>query len=330
MTKRCLTALMMVLMMCLPHIGRGAPSPVRIGLCIYNMSDPFVNSISDAIIRDAGTRVEIILQDAKNSQNLQNSQVEALLDSGVAGLILNPVDRMASVYLIRMAKARNVPVVLINREPLREDLVLYDKAYYVGIDPSEQGRLVGEMAAEMFLADPQLDRNGDGAMQLILFKGEPGHQDAELRTLATLDALTQSGVQVTLLEEVVAQWERRLGQQRMAALLTNLGDEVECVISNNDEMALGAVEALKAAGWFTGRRWIPIFGIDAIPSALTALEQGTLAGTVINDGEGIARAALQLTELLIAGQPISIANFPWPLENKVLYLKSEPVRRQSR
>lgn len=330
MKKRCLTALIMVLMMCLPHIGRGAPSPVRIGLYIYNMSDPFVNSISDAIIREAGTRAEIILQDAKNNQNLQNSQVEALLDSGVDGLILNPVDRMASVYLIRMAKVRNVPVVLINREPLREDLVLYDKAYYVGIDPSEQGRLVGEMAAEMFLADPQLDRNGDGTMQLILFKGEPGHQDAELRTLATLDALTQSGVQVTLLEEVVAQWERRLGQQRMAALLTNLGDEVECVISNNDEMALGAVEALKAAGWFTGRRWIPIFGIDAIPSALTALEQGTLAGTVINDGEGIARAALQLTELLIAGQPISTANFPWPLENKVLYLKSEPVRRQPR
>lgn len=330
MTKRCLTALMMVLMMCLPHIGRGAPSPVRIGLCIYNMSDPFVNSISDAIIREAGTRAEIILQDAKNSQNLQNSQVEALLDGGVDGLILNPVDRMASVYLIRMAKARNVPVVLINREPLREDLVLYDKAYYVGIDPSEQGRLVGEMAAEMFLADPQLDRNEDGTMQLILFKGEPGHQDAELRTLATLDALAQSGVQVTLLEEVVAQWERRLGQQRMAALLTNLGDEVECVISNNDEMALGAVEALKAAGWFTGRRWIPIFGIDAIPSALTALEQGTLAGTVINDGEGIARAALQLTELLIAGQPISTANFPLPLENKVLYLKSEPVRRHPR
>lgn len=328
MIRRLLACLLMP-MLVLPGLAEDAPLP-RIGLCIYNMSDPFVSSITDAIVHSAEGVAELVLLDAKNSQNVQNSQLETLLEDGIDGLIMNPVDRMASVYLIRMAQMKKVPIVLINREPIREDLALYDDAYYVGIDPSEQGGLAGQMAADLFLTDPRVDVSGDGIMQLVLFKGEPGHQDAELRTLATLEALERAGVQVELLEEVVAGWERSIGQQKMATLLTNQGDRVECVIANNDEMALGAIEALKAAGYFSGTKWLPVFGIDATRSALTALKQGTLAGTVINDGEGIAQAALNLTLLLMQHQPINETTFPYPLQDKVLYLKSEPVQRETR
>lgn len=326
--RRALAMLLSVALAALP----GCPALARqelpqIGVCIYNMQDTFIFSLSAVLKEKAEGVAQLIIENSQNNQNTQNSQVDELLENGVGALIVNPVDRTAAIYLLRMAMQKQTPIVFINREPLGEDLAQYDKAYYVGIDPKQQGYLSGEMAADYFLTTAQADRNGDGVMQLVLFKGEPGHQDAELRTQYTLNALQDKGVQVELLSEEVAMWERTTGQERMAALINMYGDRIECVIANNDDMALGAIDALKAAEYFSGKKYMPVFGIDATAQAVEALEQGSLYATVYNNAELQGAAAIELAVLLTRGEPITPANFPYPMENKVVYIDSEIITK---
>lgn len=296
-----------------------------LGVCIYNGEDTFISSLLDVIRTEAEGVATLIVRDAQNNQNRQNDQVEALLLSGVDALIVNPVDRISAIYLLQMAMRYQKPIVFINREPLLADLETYDKAYYVGIDPKEQGVLQGKLAADYFKTHPAADKNGDGQMQLVILKGEPGHQDAELRTTHAIKSLQVEGISADKLAEETALWERNLGQERMAALLNTYGDRIECVISNNDDMALGAIDALKAAGYFAGGRYIPVIGIDATAPAVEALSQGSLYATVVNDAYGQGKSTIMLALLLAKGEVISEESFPYEMNQKVVYIKSNPL-----
>lgn len=318
-----LSLLLCGMLLPLPSAALGSDEPLlHLGVCIYNRVDTFIFSLLDVIQEEADGLASLTVVDAQNDQNTQNDQVEQLLSDGVDALIVNPVDRTTAIYLLQMAMRYEKPIVFINREPLREDLALYSNAYYVGIDPKEQGTLSGQLAAEYFTQHPQADRNGDGVMQLVILKGEPGHQDAELRTQYAMKALQESGIPIERLQEEAAMWQRSLGQERMVAMLNTHGDRIEVVLSNNDDMALGAIDALKAADYFTGGKYMPVIGIDATSPALEALEQGALYATVRNDAEAQGRAALQLALLLAQGLPITADSFPYALEDKVVYIPS--------
>ena len=303
--------------------ARAADAPPSLGICIYNGEDTFIASFLAVMRGEAAGRAEVTVADAQNNQNRQNDQVEALLEGGVDALIVNAVDRTSAIYLMQMAARYGVPIVFFNREPLWEDLDAYEMAYYVGIDPKEQGLLQGKLAADYFKEHPSADKNGDGRMQLVVLKGEPGHQDAELRTLYAIKSIQGEGIVLDKLREETALWERSLGQERMAALLNAYGDRIECIISNNDDMALGAIDALKAAGYFADGRYIPVIGIDATAPAVEALSQGSLYATVVNNAYEQGKAVVLLTLLLTEGSRVHADNFPYELQGKVVYIQSE-------
>ncbi len=299
----------------------------RIGLCLYSGKDTFIASLGNEIKSHMQGLAELDIVYAQSDQNRQNDQVQAMLDGGYDLLIVNPVDRTSAIYLIRLAKRHDVPVIFINRQPLQEDLDSYSKAYYVGIDPKQQGRLQGELAARYFRLHPQADRNGDGVIQLVLLRGEPGHQDAELRSLYAMRALADSGLKAEKLGEEVASWDKALGQEKLTVLLNSFGGRIECVLANNDDMALGAIDALKAAGWFTADKTIPVIGVDATAPALEMVAQGPLYATVQNDAQAQARAAVDLAMLLATGRAVTPDNYAFVMENKVVYIASKAVSR---
>ena len=288
---------------------------LTVGVCIYDNTDAFMSSMRLDLESYAQGKAKLIVYDSMNDQNLQNDQVDSLLRENVDALILNPADRMAAGYLIEKAKQRGIPVIFINREPMPEDLLLYEKAYYVGADASQSGRLSGEILADYFLSHPEADKNGDGTVQYVLLRGEPGHQDAELRTQYALKPLQSAGFRVEKLQEDTGMWQRQLAQDKMGTFLSAWGDRIECVICNNDEMALGAIDALKAAGYFTGSAYMPVVGVDATAPALEALQQGSLLGTVLNDGKNQAQAALDLAILLSRSKTPTAQNFGYPITN---------------
>lgn len=315
-----------VLGFCLLTTSVAMAAPLTLGLCIYNGADTFMHSVSQVIEAQANADVNVLVCDSLNDQNRQFDQVRELLEQPVDALILNAVDRTAAVYLVRIAKEKDVPLVFINREPLAEDLALYDSAYYVGTDPKETGRLCGQLVADWFSDHPEADKNDDGIIQYVLLKGEQGHQDAEFRTTYSVRAITEAGFPVERLAEESAMWERALGQEKMAGLLSAWGDQIECVISNNDDMALGAIDALKAAGWFANDLYLPVVGVDATEPALDAVREGSMLGTVLNDATNLGVASFQLALLLANRTQPTADNFTYRMdEQRRVYINSHTI-----
>ena len=324
--KKLLCAALALLLLGAPALAEELPA---FGVCIYDGTDTFMASLRLHLETYAHGKARLTVYDSRNDQNLQNDQVEGMLEAGADVLIINPVDRLAAGYLIEKARKRQTPVLFVNKEPLLEDLLLYEHAFYVGADGAQSGRLSGEILAEYFLAHPEADKNGDGTVQYVLIKGEPGHQDAELRTQNALKPLQEAGFRVEKLQEDTGMWRRQLGQEKMAGFLLAWGDQIECVIANNDEMALGAINALKAAGYFSGGRFMPVVGVDAISQAIEALRQGSLLGTVFNDGEQQAMAAVDLAILLAKGEEITADTYSYPItDERFVWIPYQRITRE--
>lgn len=282
--------------------GSKVPS---VGVAIYKFEDTFMKGVRKSIKKNGNRIAKADIVDSRNSQPTQNEIVDSFLMKKVNALVVNPVDRTAAGVIIDKAKAQDTPVVFLNREPLPEDMKKWDKVYYVGAKAEDSGTLSGQIIVDYWNSHPEADKNGDGVLQYVMLKGEPGHQDAELRTQYSIQAVEAGGIRVERLEEDTGMWDRAKGREKMASFLLAKGDKIEAVFANNDDMALGAIEALKDAGYFTGDKYMPVVGVDATAPALQALEQGTMLGTVLNDAENQGIAAIVLASLLANGDEVT-------------------------
>jgi len=301
------------------------PRQALIGLFLYDRNDPYINEFARQILDLSQGRFLAVEHDAGNSQLSQNAQLEAMIKRRPALVMVNPVDRLASYAIVRRLSAEGIPVIFFNREPLERDLRLWDEVYYVGARAEQSGRMQAELAMELFGGTPSAlnayDRNGDGVIQLVLLKGEQGHQDAELRTKAFFAAFEEAGFSVETLAIEVANWKRDEAFEKIGAVARELGGRIELVASNNDAMALGAIDRLKELGYFgspkgdgppgtDGRGWLPVLGIDGLAEAEESIAQGLLYATVKNDSLSMARAMVELADRLIEGEPLDGMSFP--------------------
>jgi len=285
--------------------GEAAGLP-KIGVTIYKYDDNFMSFVRRAVEKSAEGKAELIMNDSQNNQSTQNEQVDMMISKGVKALAINLVDPQAAATIVSKAKAANLPVIFFNKEPNEDVLKSYDKAWYVGTTSSESGVMQGKIIAEAWKANPSYDKNGDGKMQYVLLKGEPGHPDAEARTKYAVETVKEAGIQVEELELQTGMWDSVKGKELMDAWISKHGDKIEMVICNNDAMALGAIQSLKANGYFTGDKYMPVVGVDAIPDALEQIKSGLMLGTVLNDAKNQGAATAQLA--------INAANGKDPLE----------------
>lgn len=284
-------------------------SEVSIGACIYKFDDTFMTGVRnnmEATAEELGATMEVM--DSQSKQPTQNEQVDTFITKGMTALAVNPVDRTAAGPLVEKAKAESLPIVFLNREPEAEVMQSYDKVWYVGAKAEESGTMSGEIILDYWKATPEADKNGDGKIQYIMLTGEPGHQDATLRTEYSIKAITDAGVEVEKLAEDTAYWDKAKATDLMKTLITaHTADKIEAILCNNDDMALGAIEALKAEGYNTGdaAKYIPVVGVDATAPALEAMADGSLLGTVLNDGVNQGKATTMIAAMAGAGQEIN-------------------------
>ena len=290
-------------------VGGAEPHGVKIGSCIYRFSDAFMLRFRNAMSSESTKEgAELVLADSQNDQATQDSQVDEFIANGVNVLIINPVDRMKSQSIIDKAKSADIPVVFINREPPASILSTYSKAYYVGAKAEESGIEAGEIIASYFKSHPEADKNKDGKLQFVMLRGENGHQDMILRSRYSVEAISKAGIPPVEIAGAIANWDKLQAMNIMNAFIMSIGPEnIEAVIANNDEMALGAVEALKANDYNRGNAemYIPVVGVDANASALDAMNRGEMLGTVLNDADGQGSAAVKLAVMLAKGQDVS-------------------------
>lgn len=286
---------------------------VLIGSCIYKFDDTFMTGVRNNMEKaaaDVGAEIELV--DSQNRQPMQNDQVDTFITKGVNALIINPVDRSAAGPLADKAKAADLPIVFINREPDKAILDGWEKAYYVGAKAEESGTIGGQLIAEYFKAHPEADKNGDGKLQYILIKGEQGHQDATLRSEYCVKAMLDAGLEIEEIGSDNANWDKVQGHDKMKNFITALGvDAIEAVLANNDDMALGAVEALKSEGYNLGTdgkdpsKFIPVVGVDATAPALQAIAKGQMLGTSLNDAKNQGTAAVLIANKIAQGQEVT-------------------------
>ena len=307
-----------------PAAGSGTAAPaaapsgeaVKVGVTIYKYDDNFMSLMRKALEAEATSlhTAELLMNDSQNNQSEQNNQVDVLIAKGVKVLAINLVDPAAAPTIIDKAKAAGLPVVFFNKDPGEAALKTYDKAFYVGADPKQSGEIQGELIARMWKANPNWDLNKDGTLDFVLLKGEPGHADAEARTKYVIEKLNADGVKTNQLQLDTAMWDTAQANDKTHAWLSGpTGKQIEVVIANNDAMAMGAIEAMKAQGGV-----LPTFGVDAIPEALQLIKAGSLAGTVLNDGENQAKAVYALA--------VDLANGKDPKQNAAIKLENNNVR----
>lgn len=286
---------------------------IKIGVTIYKYDDNFMATFRDDLVKFAAEHpnVELLLNDSQNQQSIQNDQVDTLISKGVDVLAINLVDPSAGPTIIEKAKAANIPIVLFNKDPGVEALKLYDKAYYVGNNPEQSGEFQGELVSKHWKANPKLDLNGDGIIQYAMLKGEPGHPDAEARTEYVIKKLTELGHKTEKIFEDTALWDAAQAKDKVDAWLSSpKGNAVEVILSNNDGMALGALEATKAHN-----KKLPIYGVDALQEVLLLIETQEILGTVLNDGKNQAKATLDLAMNLANGKD-AVEGTEWKLVDK--------------
>lgn len=310
--------------------GESSVKLPKIGVAIYKFDDTFMTGVRNSIQDAAKGKAKVDIVDSQNSQPTQNDKVDQFITKKYKALAINAVDRTAASVIIDKAKSAKIPVVFLNREPLPEDMKKWDKVYYVGAKAEESGTMSGELIADYWKAHPEADKNKDGILQYVMLKGEPGHQDAELRTTYSIKAIEAAGIKVEKVAEDTAMWDRVKGQEKMAAFLASHGDKIEAVLANNDDMALGAIEALKAAGYFKGDKYVPVVGVDATAPAIQALQDGTMLGTVLNDAKNQGKATLALAAVLANGETPSKDNTGYDItDGKYVWIQYKKITKDN-
>ena len=155
----------------------------------------------------------------------------------------------------------------------------WEKLYYVGAKAKQSGVMQGELAAELIHSDRRVNRNRDGKIQYVVLEGEPGHQDSIIRTENAVDTLKNKGIELEKLSYGIANWNRAQAQNRMLLLISQYQSKIELVLANNDDMALGAIDAYKKLNYSESA--LPVFfGVDGTDVGLQAVLDSEMSGTV--------------------------------------------------
>lgn len=266
----------------------------------YDGSDKFIEQFNNTLLTQAknlGLKVE--QYDGKKNASLQLEQIEKTSGQN-SPMLINMVDSHFAYDVVMKARQNNRRIVFFNRKPDAQAVADYPQAWYVGSVPQDSGRMQGELVRNYIQRHSDWDRNGNGKLDVLVIKGEANHDDTEMRTQAALFELNKSGISFKVVDSMYANWSADQAYTAMKSAIKKYGmSGIDVVISNNDAMALGVLKALNEydfnlAGITDRENFVPVFGVDALPEAVKAVQEGRLAGTVCNDYNTMARVALIL------------------------------------
>ncbi|HEV7435263.1 MAG TPA: sugar ABC transporter substrate-binding protein [Pseudorhizobium sp.] len=270
----------------------------NIGVSMALFDDNFLtvlrNGMSEYVKTQDGVTLQI--EDAQNDVAKQLDQINNFVASGVDVIIVNPVDTSATEAMTKAAEAAGVPLVYVNREPINVD-TLPDNQAFVASNEQESGTLETKEVCRL------LSEKGKNPARIYIMMGELSNQAAVMRTQDIKDVMTSGECQVELqiIDEQTANWSRDEAQDLMTNWLST-GEKFDAVISNNDEMALGAIQAMKAAN--VSMEDVVVGGVDATQDALAAMEAGDLDVTVFQDAAGQGKGAVDAALKLAKGESV--------------------------
>ncbi len=259
----------------------------RYALCMSHLSNSFTNTLADSVRqRAAELGINLVVLDAQQSVARQTGQLETLIRDGVAGIMIEPVAGTGLEKVLLACRQNNIPVIMVTQRIEDDSLV----NCYVGTDSVESGRL--EMAACVHA----IHEKG----RIVVLHGPIGSQAQISRYNGYLEQL-KSYPNVSIVAELNADWSASKARSIIANWIS-AGKQFDAVVAQNDEMALGAVEALKTAGMLDQ---VKVFGIDASPQAVLAVKTKEIAATISQQPAEQGKLALDACIRLVNGQEVA-------------------------
>ena len=268
-----------------------------IGVSMAKFDDNFLTVLRngmDAKGKELGVALQV--EDAGNDVAKQLDQINNFIASGVSAIIVNPVDTSATQAMSDAAAAANIPLVYVNRQPINVD-TMPDNQAFVASNEVESGTLETKEACRLFKEAGKTEAN------VYVMQGELSNQAAVQRTADIHDVIggADCGVKINIIDEQTANWSRDEAQSLMTNWLSS-GTAFDGVIANNDEMAIGAIQAMKAAN--VDMATVVVGGVDATQDALAAMQAGDLDVTVFQDAAGQGAGALDAAIKLSKGEAV--------------------------
>lgn len=263
----------------------------RVAVTMTSFDNPFLtillNGIRDGAKKEGG--VELLTEDAQLDPSKQLNQVQNFIANGVDAIIVNAVDGDATAAITKAAIEARVPLVYVNHPPAELDRGLPAGTAFVGSNELDSGTMEAEAVCKLM----------GGKGKAVVLMGPLENHAALVRTRDVEKAFSQPGCKIDILEKQTANWNRTQAQDLVSSWLT-AGVKFDAVVSNNDEMAIGAAQALKGAG--VSMKDVVIAGIDATPDGLAAMKAGDIDVTVYQNATKQGEVALQAAVKMAAGK----------------------------
>ena len=288
-----------------------------LGAGIYSSTDNFNSYIGKAITSASEGVFQVNVDDGQLDQSTQLNQIDTALAKGAKAIAVSVVDITAAPAIIQKCQdAGNIPLVFFNKEITDKDVVnSYDNLYQVTSTGGDYGAAIqGEMIVEYWNAHPEMDKNGDGKLQMIDLMGDPGHTASQPRADYVKSTIEDAGIEIDLLEEDTGMWDTAKAKEKMDAWISKYGDEIEVIVAANDAMALGALTSIEAAGFnengTDSEQYIPVIGIDALPEVLEKITSGEMMGSVLQDAQTQGQMIVKIAANLVDGkEPLDGTDF---------------------
>lgn len=263
-------------------------SDKKIFLTINEM-DTFRQTLVDATVEKASeSGIQIEVGDAQNSIEAQVQMIKNAAEQNYDVILCGAVSTDTAVEL--KASAGDIPIIFLNSCP-KESVLSEGQYVYVGSDEQVAGQLQAEYILQKF-------ENKD-EINVVILKGPKGHSATKGRTSGAKKTLNESGKKINYVFEEYANWDSEQAKE-LFKLFLKTGSEVDCVICNNDSMALGVVEACKEAG--IDLNSVPVVGVDATADGCQSIQNGDMAFTVYQSGSGQGSKAVEMAMELMNGQ----------------------------
>ncbi len=268
-----------------------------IGVSMARFDDNFLTVLRNGIQTQADAAgLSVQIEDAQDDVAKQLDQINNFIASGVDAIIVNPVDTSATQAMTDAAAAAGVPLVYVNRQPINVDTLPDNQAFVASNEAESSTKGVTEQCRLWA-------EEGKTEVNVYVMQGQLSNQAAVQRTQNIYDVIEagQCPVTINVIDQQTANWSRDEAQNLMTNWLST-GAAFDGVIANNDEMALGAIQAMKAAG--IDMASVLVSGVDATQDALASMQAGELDITVFQNAAAQGGGALDAAVKLAAGEAV--------------------------
>ena len=302
--------------------------PVRVGFLLYSFEDSFLSKVRqdlENIQKENENKIEFTFFDGKANPAIEYQIIDNIIQDNFDLLIVNMLKKTKDELndIISKVKTKNIPIIFFNAPVPDTNIInVYPKAALMSIDSKEIATLQGKILVDIWNTNKKvIDKNNDNIMQYVMIQGRPGSDLTITRTKYSVEAINKAGIETQQLSSIVANWNKELVLSTLSPLFLRYGSKIEAIISNNDVMAIGAIEALQKYGYNSGdpSKNIVVVGIDGLQEAIDLIKKGYMTGTVIQDSRIISDAIYAVSMNLVSGaNPIKDTNLK--IDNNIIYI----------